>query len=64
MGAGCNEKFDLEFLRWIWQFPEVTARTIEERLRRLRPEVKLYRLHSPKDVEEFLREVQNQTMRA
>lgn len=64
MGPGCIEKFDLEFLRWIWQFPEKTAPRIEERLRRLRPDVRLYRLSSPKGVEEFLRHIQNQTAEA
>lgn len=59
MGPGCSEKFDLEFLRWVWQFPGKTVPRIEERLLRLRPEVKLFRLHSPKQVEGFLREARD-----
>ena len=61
MGPGCNEKFDLEFLRWVWQFPGKTAPTIEERLLKLRPEVNLFRFHSQKEVEGFLRDIRNRT---
>jgi adenylate kinase family enzyme len=64
MGSGCNEKFDLEFLRWIWQFPDKTVPTIEARLAKLRPNVKLIRLHSPKEVESFLSEVRSRFAKA
>lgn len=49
---------DREFLRWVWQFPGKTLRTIEERLARLGPGVRTVRLHSPGEVEAFLREVE------
>ena len=57
MGAGCNEKFDLEFLRWVWQFPRKTVPSIEARLSRLGREVRLIRLRSPKEVHGFFRDI-------
>jgi adenylate kinase family enzyme len=59
MGPGCNEKLDLEFLRWVWQFPGKTLARIENRLERLGPDVRVVRLHSPREVEIFLNEVTN-----
>ena len=60
MGPDCKEKFDVEFLRWVWQFPGKTLPGIEERLAKLGPDVKLVRLRSKKEVERFLREVQDE----
>ena len=57
MGPGCTEKVDIEFIRWIWQFPGKTLATIEERLAKLGPDAELVRLHSPNEVEAFLSEV-------
>jgi len=59
MGPGCNEKFDLEFLRWVWQFPKLTAPRIEKRLSNLGSRVRVVRLRSPKEVGRFLREVRD-----
>ena len=61
MGPGCREKFDLEFLRWVWQFPGRTVPAIEARLAELSPDVKLLRLTSPKEVEAFLAEVRRRS---
>lgn len=54
MGPGCNEKMDLEFLRWVWQFPGKTVPAIERRLAKLGPNVQILRLRSPTEVEAFL----------
>lgn len=64
MGPGCNEKFDLEFLRWVWQFPGKTVPSIEARLAKLGPHVTLLRLHSPKQVESYLSEVRSRFAKA
>lgn len=53
MGAGCNEKFDLEFLRWIWNFPKKDKPRIEEKLKRFEDKVKIIRLKSNREIEEF-----------
>lgn len=53
MTVGCNEKFDLEFLGWVWNFPKTKKPKIEEKLKTLEKEKTIIRLHSPKEVEKF-----------
>jgi len=53
MTEGCNEKVDLEFLGWIWNFPQTTKPTIEERLKILGRGKTIFRLKSKREVEEF-----------
>ena len=55
MGEGCNEKLDLEFLSWVWNFPKITKPVIEERLKRFGEEKTIIRLNSPRATEDFLR---------
>lgn len=53
MTEGCNEKIDLEFLGWIWNFPTIKKPKIEEKLRIFEKEKKVIRLRSQKEVENF-----------
>ena len=64
MAPGCDEKFDLDFLSWVWHFPAQTAARIEARLMQLRPDVEVLRLRSPREVEAFLRDVERRTQRS
>ena len=64
MGPGCNEKLDVEFLRWVWQFPGKTLPAIEDRFSRLGTEMKIIRLHSPREVERFLSGVREEFVRS
>jgi adenylate kinase family enzyme len=57
MGAGCKEKLDLEFLRWVWKFPETDKPKIEERLSRLDAGKTIIRLRSPREVESFFEDL-------
>ena len=59
MGEGCPEKLDTEFLSWVWNFPNSTKPSIEERLSRLPADKRLIRLKSPAAVTSFLREVES-----
>ncbi len=54
MAEGCNEKVDLEFLGWIWNFQKTTKPKIEERLQKFEAEKTIIRLKSTQDVEIFL----------
>jgi adenylate kinase family enzyme len=54
MADGCDEKFDLVFLKWIWDFPNRTRPKILERLAAVESEKSIFRLRSRKDVERFL----------
>lgn len=53
MTEGCNEKIDLEFLGWIWNFPTIKKPKIEEKLRAFEKEKQIIRLRSQKEVEKF-----------
>lgn len=53
MAEGCDEKFDLEFLSWIWNFSKTTKPKIEKLLEKYRNEKKIIRLKSKKEVESF-----------
>ena len=54
MGEGCPERLDIEFLHWIWTFPNRAKPQIEARLSALPPRVKVVRLTSPAAADEFL----------
>ncbi len=53
MSEGCNEKIDLEFLLWVWNFPKTTKPKIEERLKLFENEKTIIRLKSSREVEDF-----------
>ena len=53
MAEGCPEKFDLEFLKWIWNYPTRTKPGVEERLKRFAEEKTIIRLASNNDVDKF-----------
>lgn len=55
MSDGCREKLDFEFLGWVWNFPKTTKPVIEERLKRFEGEKTIIRLHSPRETEDFLK---------
>jgi adenylate kinase family enzyme len=53
MTEGCNEKIDLEMLRWVWTFPQRAKPQIEKRLEKIKGEKTIIRLRSSQEVEEF-----------
>lgn len=54
MTEGCNEKFDLEFLGWIWNFAQTAKPRIENLLEKFQGEKTIIRLKSKREVENFL----------
>jgi adenylate kinase family enzyme len=54
MAEGCAEKFDLEFLKWIWDFGNRSKPKMERRLKQFENEKTLIRLRSKREVENFL----------
>jgi adenylate kinase family enzyme len=57
MPEGCLERFDWEFIQflyYIWTFPKQRRKHIEHRLRELSPEQTVIRLGSPDQVTSFL----------
>jgi adenylate kinase family enzyme len=53
MAEGCREKFNLEFLLWIWDYPKRTRPKIIELLESHSEDKRIVRLHSDADVERF-----------
>ena len=54
MGEGCPEKVDLEFVRWVWNFPKRGRVVIEQRLAQVAGQKQVVRLRSRREVQAFL----------
>lgn len=57
MAEGCNERFDWEFLKWIWNYPKRSKPKVEARLKNFEKNGKIIRLCSRKEIEKFLSEL-------
>jgi adenylate kinase family enzyme len=53
MGPNCPEKFDLEFLRWIWTFNHKQRPLVVERIERCAKHCRVVRLRTPAEVARF-----------
>ncbi|WP_210365410.1 DNA topology modulation protein [Bacillus sp. REN3] len=58
MGEGCEERFDLDFFKWIWNYPKTKRPEILKRLHQLSKEKQVIILKSPKEVRQFFEKVQ------
>lgn len=54
MAEGCNERFDWEFLKWVWNYPTRSKPKVEAMLEKNRNEKTVIRLKSKREVENFL----------
>ena len=54
MADGCHEKIDLEFLMWIWNYPNKNKPKVEKLLQPFQDSKTIIRLKSTKAVENFL----------
>lgn len=57
MSAGCKERFDLQFFKWIWEYPNVKRPTIIKKLEQLPEEKKVIVLKSSSEVRKFLERI-------
>lgn len=57
MTEGCPERYDREFLRYVYEFPEKHRPRIVEKLKAFPPEKSLHILRTKREVARFLREV-------
>ncbi len=55
MAEGCHEKLDLEFLWWLWRYPNSDRRDCETKIVRSGGHVNVVRLRSAAEVEEFVK---------
>ncbi|EJS68850.1 DNA topology modulation protein [Bacillus cereus] len=58
MGAGCEERFNLQFFKWIWEYPSAKRPTILKGLEQLSQDKKIIVLKSPNEVRKFLNHIQ------
>lgn len=54
MAQGCDEKFDWEFIKWVWNYPARSKPKVEALLKRFQDTKTVIRLKSKKDVARFL----------
>ncbi len=52
---GCLEQIDMEFIRYIWNFPRTRKPVILRFLEKLRASKSVYILHNQREIEEFLK---------
>jgi adenylate kinase family enzyme len=57
MAEGCEERFDLDFFKWIWNYPKTKRPEILNRLKQLSTDKKIIVLKSPKEVQQFIEEI-------
>ncbi|MCK4339248.1 MAG: DNA topology modulation protein [Candidatus Cloacimonetes bacterium] len=55
LAVGCYEKFDLEFFKWIWNYPKDIKPHILKMLENVSQDKKIIRLNCNKEVNDFLR---------
>ncbi len=58
MGEGCKERFDLNFLKWIWNYPKTKRPEILKKLNQISKDQRVIILKSPKEVKQFLKKVE------
>ena len=54
VGEGCPEKIDLDFIRWIWEYPRIRKPIILRFLEKLRTTKNVYILRDQREIGEFL----------
>ena len=53
MADGCDEHFDWEFVKIVWNYPTRSKPKVEALLKRFQTEKKIIRLRSQKEIEDF-----------
>jgi len=56
MTEGCQERFDLEFMKFVWNFPRDHMPRTDEAIRQFGAGKKIYRFNKPKELQNFLRD--------
>lgn len=59
MAEGCNERFNLDFLKWVWDYPKTKKPIVLQMLEQLPKDKKVIILKSPKEVQLFLDSFKN-----
>lgn len=54
MGVGCNEQLNLEFIQWVWNYPQRSRPKVMALLQACDQSKRVFHLQSQADVESFL----------
>ena len=54
MADGCDERFDWEFIKWVWNYPARSKPRVEELLEKIKNKTTIFRLTSNREVQAFL----------
>jgi adenylate kinase family enzyme len=54
MAAGCDEKINMEFILWVWNYPRTNRPEVLRRMRENATSKQMIRLRSPAEAERFL----------
>ncbi|MET0959412.1 MAG: topology modulation protein [Psychrobacillus psychrotolerans] len=57
MADGVIERFDIDFLKWVWDYPKTKKPIVLKKLDQLSNDKKVIILNSPRDVQLFLNHV-------
>lgn len=57
MAEGCEERFDFDFLKWIWSYPKTKRPEILKRLEQITEDKQIIILKSPNEVKNFLERI-------
>jgi adenylate kinase family enzyme len=57
MREGCVEKFDLQFLKWVWDYPKMKRPNVLAKLANLPKDKTIIILRNPNEVEAFLERI-------
>ncbi|MFS0562883.1 DNA topology modulation protein [Terribacillus sp. 179-K 1B1 HS] len=60
MQEGCKEKIDMEFLKWVWQFPADKRQNLLDKLAQLEQDKHIIILKSRREVKRFLEKIKDQ----
>lgn len=54
MAEGCDERFDWEFIKWVWNYPQRSKPKVEALLKKFQDTKTVIRLKSKREIENFL----------
>jgi adenylate kinase family enzyme len=63
MAEGCDEHFDWEFIKWVWNYPTRSKPKVEALLKKFQDTKTIIRLNSKKGIENFLANCPSATAR-
>lgn len=64
MAEGCNERFDWDFIKWVWNYPTRTKPKVEALMKKFRNEKTTIRLTSRTEIKNFFVNYSSDTIKS